>query len=191
MGLARRALLSVPLLLVGPAANLWGSGSWVLSLQPRLARSSRLDTFYPVADRPGYPYRCRRRPPTRLPSPSLHPPRSSSSLSPRVASYRLSSALPSPAPPQSSASLSHHLASPHLASSPLPLAPVTLPRLISAKPLRSQPLALICADQPCLRSTTTAVTSGTTTNAADTSSDTPQGTHRRLSSSQRVCIDRA
>lgn len=38
------------------AANLWGSGSLVLSLAPEAARKQRLDCFYPVSDLPRYPY---------------------------------------------------------------------------------------------------------------------------------------
>jgi len=41
---------------IGPAVNLWGSGSFLLSLFPDLARSKRLDTFYPVSSLPRYPY---------------------------------------------------------------------------------------------------------------------------------------
>ena len=42
--------------IVGPAVNLWGSGSFLLSLNPDLAREKRLDTFYPVSTLPMYPY---------------------------------------------------------------------------------------------------------------------------------------
>ena len=54
----RRTLLPALLipLLVGPATNLWGSGSLLLSLAPEVARKQRLDTFYPVSTRKGYPY---------------------------------------------------------------------------------------------------------------------------------------
>ena len=54
----RRTLLPALLipLLVGPATNLWGSGSLLLSLAPEAARKQRLDTFYPVSNRKGYPY---------------------------------------------------------------------------------------------------------------------------------------
>ena len=54
----RRTLLPALLvpLVVGPATNLWGSGSLLLSLAPETARKQRLDTFYPVSDRKGYPY---------------------------------------------------------------------------------------------------------------------------------------
>ena len=54
----RRTLLPALLvpLVIGPATNLWGSGSLLLSLAPETARKQRLDTFYPVSDRKGYPY---------------------------------------------------------------------------------------------------------------------------------------
>ena len=53
----RRAILSaLPFYLIAPAVNLWGSGSFVLSLFPDLARENRLDTFYPVGTQTGYPY---------------------------------------------------------------------------------------------------------------------------------------
>ena len=41
---------------VAPAVNLWGSGSFLLSLAPEAARGRRLDTFYPVSSLPRYPY---------------------------------------------------------------------------------------------------------------------------------------
>ena len=54
----RRTLLPALLipLLIGPATNLWGSGSFLLSLAPEAARKQRLDTFYPVSNRKAYPY---------------------------------------------------------------------------------------------------------------------------------------
>ena len=41
---------------VAPAVNLWGSGSFLLSLAPEFARGQRLDTFYPVSTIPRFPY---------------------------------------------------------------------------------------------------------------------------------------
>ena len=41
---------------IAPAVNLWGSGSFILSLLPGLSRDKKLDTFYPVSDLPRYPY---------------------------------------------------------------------------------------------------------------------------------------
>lgn len=38
------------------AVNLWGSGSFLLSLAPEWSRAKRLDTFYPVSTLRGYPY---------------------------------------------------------------------------------------------------------------------------------------
>ena len=53
----RRAILSaLPFYFIGPAVNLWGSGSFLLSLFPDLARDKRLDTFYPVGTQRFYPY---------------------------------------------------------------------------------------------------------------------------------------
>lgn len=52
----RRAfLVGLATSVIGPAVNLWGSGSLVLSLAPEASRDKRLDTFYPVG-KPGYPY---------------------------------------------------------------------------------------------------------------------------------------
>jgi hypothetical protein len=42
--------------LIAPATNLWGTGSFFLSLFPDAARDKRLDTFYPISTRPLYPY---------------------------------------------------------------------------------------------------------------------------------------
>jgi len=42
--------------LIAPATNLWGTGSFLLSLSPDAARQAKLDTFYPVATQPFYPY---------------------------------------------------------------------------------------------------------------------------------------
>ena len=42
--------------LIAPATNLWGTGSFFLSLMPDVARDAKLDTFYPVSARPLYPY---------------------------------------------------------------------------------------------------------------------------------------
>lgn len=54
----RRALLPTLLIwgLIAPTTNLWGSGSFLLSLAPEAARQQRLDTFYPVSNRRLYPY---------------------------------------------------------------------------------------------------------------------------------------
>ena len=53
----RRAILSaLPFYFIAPAVNLWGSGSFLLSLFPELSRDKRLDTFYPVGTQRGYPY---------------------------------------------------------------------------------------------------------------------------------------
>lgn len=53
----RRAILSaLPFYFLAPAVNLWGSGSFLLSLFPELARDKRLDTFYPVGTQRFYPY---------------------------------------------------------------------------------------------------------------------------------------
>jgi hypothetical protein len=53
----RRAILkTLPITLIGPAVNLWGSGSFLLSLAPDASREQRLDTFYPVSNLPLYPY---------------------------------------------------------------------------------------------------------------------------------------
>jgi hypothetical protein len=41
---------------IAPATNLWGTGSFFLSLFPQAARDAKLDTFYPVAETPLYPY---------------------------------------------------------------------------------------------------------------------------------------
>lgn len=42
--------------LIAPATNLWGTGSFLLSLFPQAARDKRLDTFYPISTKPLYPY---------------------------------------------------------------------------------------------------------------------------------------
>lgn len=53
----RRAILpTLGISIIGPAVNLWGSGSFLLSLFPQAARDKRIDTFYPVSDKPFYPY---------------------------------------------------------------------------------------------------------------------------------------
>jgi len=53
----RRALLpALGATLIAPAVNLWGSGSFLLSLAPEAARARRLDTFYPISDQRFYPY---------------------------------------------------------------------------------------------------------------------------------------
>ena len=53
----RRAILpGLVATFVAPAVNLWGSGSFLLSLNPEAARKQRFDTFYPVSTLPGYPY---------------------------------------------------------------------------------------------------------------------------------------
>lgn len=41
---------------IAPAANLWGTGSFLLSLAPDAARGAKLDTFYPVSTNRFYPY---------------------------------------------------------------------------------------------------------------------------------------
>ena len=41
---------------IGPLVNLWGSGSFLLSLFPEASRAQRFDTFYPVSSRRFYPY---------------------------------------------------------------------------------------------------------------------------------------
>jgi hypothetical protein len=54
----RRGILTSLLIWGGiaPVTNLWGSGSFLLSLAPEAAREAKLDTFYPVSSRPRYPY---------------------------------------------------------------------------------------------------------------------------------------
>ena len=53
----RRAILpTLAISIIAPAVNLWGSGSFLLSLAPDLARQQGLDTFYPVSSNPLYPY---------------------------------------------------------------------------------------------------------------------------------------
>lgn len=54
----RRGILTSLLIWGGiaPATNLWGSGSFLLSLAPEAARDAKLDTFYPVSSRALYPY---------------------------------------------------------------------------------------------------------------------------------------
>ena len=54
----RRAILPTLLIwgMIAPATNLWGSGSFLLSLAPEASRSQRLDTFYPVSERRFFPY---------------------------------------------------------------------------------------------------------------------------------------
>ena len=54
----RRAILPTLAIwgLIAPTTNLWGSGSFFLSLAPETAREKRLDTFYPVSTRRLYPY---------------------------------------------------------------------------------------------------------------------------------------
>jgi len=54
----RRAVLPTLAIwgLLAPTTNLWGSGSFLLSLFSEFARERRLDTFYPVSSRPLYPY---------------------------------------------------------------------------------------------------------------------------------------
>ncbi|KOO21509.1 photosystem ii reaction center family protein [Chrysochromulina tobinii] len=42
--------------LIAPATNLWGIGSFLLSLAPDVAREAQLDTFYPISERRFYPY---------------------------------------------------------------------------------------------------------------------------------------
>ena len=42
--------------LIAPATNLWGTGSFLLSLAPDVAREAQLDTFYPISERRFYPY---------------------------------------------------------------------------------------------------------------------------------------
>jgi len=42
--------------LIAPATNLWGTGSFLLSLAPQTARDAKLDTFYPISRRRLYPY---------------------------------------------------------------------------------------------------------------------------------------
>ena len=41
---------------IAPATNLWGTGSFLLSLAPEAARDAKLDTFYPISRRTLYPY---------------------------------------------------------------------------------------------------------------------------------------
>ena len=53
----RRAILpSLGSTAIALAANLWGSGSLLLSLAPEASRKQRLDVFYPVSAQPRYPY---------------------------------------------------------------------------------------------------------------------------------------
>ena len=53
----RRAILkTLPITLIGPAVNLWGSGSFLASRFPELSRDARVDTFYPVGTTFAYPY---------------------------------------------------------------------------------------------------------------------------------------
>ena len=54
----RQAIIPTLLIwgLIAPTTNLWGSGSFLLSLAPEAARSQRLDTFYPVSTERFYPY---------------------------------------------------------------------------------------------------------------------------------------
>jgi hypothetical protein len=54
----RRAIVPTLLIwgLIAPTTNLWGTGSFLLSLAPEAARSQRLDTFYPVSSERLYPY---------------------------------------------------------------------------------------------------------------------------------------
>lgn len=42
--------------LIAPATNLWGTGSFLLSLAPDVATFYQLDTFYPISERRFYPY---------------------------------------------------------------------------------------------------------------------------------------
>jgi len=53
----RRSILpALGISVIGPAVNLWGSGSFLLSLLPEASRERKLDTFYPVSSRALYPY---------------------------------------------------------------------------------------------------------------------------------------
>lgn len=53
----RRAVIAgLTSAVIGPAVNLWGSGSFLLSLAPDVSREQKLDTFYPVSNKFLYPY---------------------------------------------------------------------------------------------------------------------------------------
>jgi len=54
----RRGIIASLLIwgIIAPLTNLYGGGSFLLSLVPGAARDAKLDTFYPVSSRAGYPY---------------------------------------------------------------------------------------------------------------------------------------